>query len=158
MKNNTKVRLHLSKTLFENIVKEILTESKKMNMSGGAYTESVKMPKKAKKMEEVNAVADTDKMKKMEEMSSKEKMAKGMYKEVDAVTDTESMRKMHEMSSKEKMAKGLYKEADMAKLKNAKAKIEKKLAEMEINVAEENKIEESRRFKSPTLNELRKKK
>lgn len=114
MKNNTKVRLHLSKTLFENIVKEILSESKKMNMSGGAYTESVKMPKKAKKMEEVNAVADTDKMKKMEE--------------VDAVRDTESMRKMHEMSSKEKMAKGLYKEDEME--------------EMQINVAEKNKMNE----------------
>jgi hypothetical protein len=162
MKNNTKIRLHLSSTLFESIVKEVLAESKKMNMSGGAYTEAVKMPKKAKKMEEVNAVADTQKMQKMhkmdEKMSSKEKMAKGMYKEVDAVGDTEKMRKMYEISSKEKMAKGLYKEADMAKLKNAKAKIEKKLAEMEINVAEENKIEESRKFKSPTLSELRKKK
>jgi len=164
MKNNTKVRLQLSKTLFESIARELLAESKKMNMSGGAYTEAVKMPKKAKKVEEVNAVADTDKMKKMEEMSSKEKMAKGMYKEggmkkmeeVDAVTDSERMRKMHEMSSKEKMAKGLYKEADMAKLKNAKAKIEQKLAEMEINVAEEDKIEESKKSKNPSLNELRK--
>lgn len=111
MKNNTKIRLHLSKNLFESIARELLAESKKMNMSGGAYTEAVKMPKKAKKVVEVNAVADTDKMKKMEEkMSSKEKMAKGMYKEVDAVADTEKMRKMHEMSSKEKMAKGLYKE------------------------------------------------
>lgn len=109
MKNNTKVRLHLSKTLFENIVKEVLSEAKKMNMSGGAYTEAVKMPKKTKKVEEVNAVADTDKMKKMEE--------------VDAVRDTESMRKMHEMSSKEKMAKGLYKEDEME--------------EMQINVAED---------------------
>ena len=84
MKNNTKVRLHLSKTLFENIVKEVLSEAKKMNMSGGAYTESVKMPKKAKKMEEVNAVTDSERMRKMHEMSSKEKMAKGLYKEVDA--------------------------------------------------------------------------
>lgn len=114
MKNNTKVRLHLSKTLFENIVKEVLSEAKKMNMSGGAYTEAVKMPKKAKKVEEVNAVADTDKMKKMEE--------------VDAVRDTESMRRMHEMSSKEKMAKGLYKEDEME--------------EMQINVAEKNKMNE----------------
>jgi hypothetical protein len=150
MKNNTKVRLHLSKTLFENIVKEVVSEAKKMNMSGGAYTEAVKMPKKAKKMEEtnqpsststtsvqdmnaagygdkpaipglrekkikeVNAVADTKKMKKMEE--------------VDAVTDTESMRKMHEMSSKEKMAKGLYKEDEME--------------EMQINVAEEGQMNE----------------
>ena len=143
MKNNTKIRLHLSKSLFESIAKEVLAESKKMNMSGGAYTETVKMPKQAKQMKEVNAVADNNKMKKMEE--------------VDAVADTENMRRMHEMSSKEKMAKGLYKEADMAKLKNAKAKIEKKLAEMEINVAEEDKIEESKKSKSPSLNELRKK-
>ena len=140
MKNNTKIRLHLSNTLFESIVKEVLAEAKKGDMSGGVYTEVVKA-KKEKKDPEMKA---TDKMKKMEE--------------VDAVGDTEKMRKMHEMSSKEKMAKGLYKEADMAKLKNAKAKIEKKLAEMEINVAEENKIEESKKVKTPTLNELRKKK
>ena len=140
MKNNTKIRLHLSNTLFESIVKEVLAEAKKGDMSGGDYTEMVKA-KKDKKDPEMKA---TDKMKKMEE--------------VDAVVDTDKMRNMQEMSSKEKMAKGLYKEADMAKLKNAKAKIEKKLAEMEINVAEENKIEESKRFKSPTLNELRKKK
>ena len=140
MKNNTKIRLHLSNTLFESIVKEVLAEAKKGDMSGGVYTEMVKA-KKDKKDPEMKA---TDKMKKMEE--------------VDAVVDTDKMRNMQEMSSKEKMAKGLYKEADMAKLKNAKAKIEKKLAEMEINVAEENKIEESKRFKSPTLNELRKKK
>ena len=140
MKNNTKIRLHLSNTLFESIVKEVLAEAKKGDMSGGVYTEMVKA-KKDKKDPEMKA---TDKMKKMEE--------------VDAVVDTDKMRNMQEMSSKEKMAKGLYKEADIAKLKNAKAKIEKKLAEMEINVAEENKIEESKRFKSPTLNELRKKK
>ena len=140
MKNNTKIRLHLSNTLFESIVKEVLAEAKKGDMSGGVYTEVVKA-KKEKKDPEMKA---TDKMKKMEE--------------VNAVVDTDKMRNMHEMSSKEKMAKGLYKEADMAKLKNAKAKIEKKLAEMEINVAEENKIEESKKVKTPTLNELRKKK
>ena len=139
MKNNTKIRLHLSNTLFESIVKEVLAEAKKGDMSGGVYTEVVKA-KKEKKDPEMKA---TDKMKKMEE--------------VNAVADTDKMRNMHEMSSKEKMAKGLYKEADMAKLKNAKAKIEKKLAEMEINVAEENKIEESKKVKTPTLNELRKK-
>jgi len=66
MNNNTKIRLRLSKNLFESITREILAEAKKGDMSGGAYTEAVKMPK-AKKMEEVNAVADTDKMEKMEE-------------------------------------------------------------------------------------------
>lgn len=94
MNNNTKIRLHLSKNLFESIAKEILAESK-VN-GGGAYTVAVKAPKQSKSIKEVDAVADTDKMKKMEE--------------VDAVRDTESMRRMHEMSSKEKMAKGLYKE------------------------------------------------
>jgi hypothetical protein len=76
MKNNTKIRLHLSKTLFENIAKEVLSEAKKAN---DGYSVAVKAPKKIK---EVNAVAYTDKMEKMEEkMSSKEKMAKGLYKE-----------------------------------------------------------------------------
>jgi len=79
MKNNTKIRLHLSKQLFESLTKQVLKEGKG-NMGGGAYTEAVKVPKK---MKEVNAVADTDKMKKMEEMSSKEKMKKGLYKEMD---------------------------------------------------------------------------
>ncbi len=91
MKNNTKIRLHLSKRLFESIAKEVLAESKKMNMSGGAYTEAVKMPKAKKSAEKM-----TNRMEKMEE--------------VDAVGDTEKMRKMYEMSSKEKMKKGLYKE------------------------------------------------
>ncbi len=97
MKNNTKIRLHLSKNLFESIAKEVLAESKKMNMSGGAYTEAVKMPKAKKSAEKM-----TDKMEKMEE--------------VDAVVDTDKMRKMYEMSSKEKMKKGLYKEEDMEEM------------------------------------------
>jgi hypothetical protein len=144
MKNNTKIRLHLSNTLFESIVKEVLAESKKMNMSGGAYTEAVKMPKKAKKMEE---------------MSSKEKMAKGMYKEVNAVLDTDKMRNMHEKESLGKVKKDIkaLPKDDKAKLMKAKAMLEKRLAEMEINVAEEDKIEESKKSKRPTLNELRKK-
>ena len=45
MKNSTKVRLHLSKQLFESLTKQIIAESKKGDMSGGAYTEAVKAPK-----------------------------------------------------------------------------------------------------------------
>lgn len=41
MKNNTKVRLHLTKRLFESITRQVLAETKG-NMSGGAYTETVK--------------------------------------------------------------------------------------------------------------------
>lgn len=88
MKNNTKIRLHLSKKLFETLTKQVLAESK----ANDGYTEAVKQPKG---MKEVNAVEDTDKMRKMnEKMSSKEKMAKGLYKETD------KMKKMEEMSSK----------------------------------------------------------
>jgi hypothetical protein len=149
MKNNTKIRLHLSNTLFESIVKEVLAEAKKGDMSGGVYTEVVK----AKKSPEIKA---TDKMKKMEEMSSKEKMAKGMYKEVNAVVDTDKMRNMHEKESLGKVKKDIkaLPKDDKAKLMKAKAMLEKRLAEMEINVAEEDKIEETT---STSLNELRKK-
>lgn len=48
MKNSTKVRLHLSKQLFESLAKQVLAEAKKGDMSGGAYTEAVKMPKGSK--------------------------------------------------------------------------------------------------------------
>lgn len=51
MKNSTKVRLHLSKQLFESLTKQVLAEAKKGDMSGGAYTEAVKAPKGEKKPE-----------------------------------------------------------------------------------------------------------
>ena len=103
MNNNTKIRLRLSKNLFESITREILAEAK-IN-GGGAYTVAVKTSKVGK-IKEVNAVADTDKMEKMEE---------GPKKKKGHNADT---------------------------LKKAKAAIEKRLAEMEDNVAED-KIEES---------------
>ena len=78
MNNNTKIRLRLSKNLFESLTREILAEAKKGDMSGGAYTEAVKMPK-AGKMDE--------------KMSSKEKMAKGLYNEVGAEEVTHGMKK-----------------------------------------------------------------
>jgi hypothetical protein len=94
MKNSTKVRLHLSKKLFESLTREIIKEAK----ANDGYTVAVKQPKAPKQVKEVNAVADTDKMEKMEEkMSSKEKMAKGLYNEVDAEMDTDKMKKMEEM-------------------------------------------------------------
>lgn len=54
MKDNTKIRLRLSKQLFESIAAEVISEAKKHDMSGGAYTEAVKMPKKAKELDEAN--------------------------------------------------------------------------------------------------------
>ena len=45
MNNSTKIRLHLSKNLFESIAKEVLTEAKKAN---DGYTVAVKQPKAPK--------------------------------------------------------------------------------------------------------------
>jgi hypothetical protein len=68
MNNNTKVRLHLSKNLFESLSQQILAEAKKADMSGGAYTEAVKIPK-AKKSPEVSK---TNKMKTIGERNMEE--------------------------------------------------------------------------------------
>tara|TARA_R110000868_G_scaffold3681_1_gene22946 strand:- start:616 stop:1056 length:441 start_codon:yes stop_codon:yes gene_type:complete len=45
MNGNTKVRIRLTKQLFESLSKQVIAEAKKMDMSGGAYTEAVKAPK-----------------------------------------------------------------------------------------------------------------
>ncbi len=80
MKNSTKVRLHLSKQLFESLAKQVLAEAKG-DMSGGAYTEAVKAPK-AKKEKKAPEVKATDKMKSMEEMETKVAEEKDKVEEV----------------------------------------------------------------------------
>ena len=89
MKNNTKVRLRLSKQLFESLSKQIIAEAK----ANDGYTVAVKqpkMPKESPSQAASPAVQKTDKEATMEEMSSKEKMAKGLYKE----TEKESVKKV----------------------------------------------------------------
>ena len=89
MNNNTKVRLHLSKNLFETIAKEVLAEAK-VN-GGGAYTEMVKTPKAPKATKAGEPTPEkkaTEKMAKMEEMSSKEKMAKEPGLWIGMITET----------------------------------------------------------------------
>ena len=142
MKNKTKIRLHLSKNLFETIAKEVLAEAK-VN-GGGAYTEAVKMPKKAKVDElfglggpkakykvgqqvkvkgakgdtegretlmYITKVLRTDKDKGSVYQGAEGKgalnQAKYEFHDDQVISETE---KVEEMSSKEKMAKGLYKE------------------------------------------------
>lgn len=58
MKNNTKVRLHLSKQLFESLTKQVIAEAKgKKNF--GAGMEEVKKPKaKKEKVEETTEMVD----------------------------------------------------------------------------------------------------
>ena len=90
MKNNTKIRLHLSKQLFETLTKQVLAEAK----ANDGYSVAVKQPKQAgetKAQKAAPEVKSTDKMKKMEEkMSSKEKMAKGLYKETEKMGEMET--------------------------------------------------------------------
>lgn len=108
MKNNTKVRLHLSKALFESLTKQVLAESK--DMSGGAYTEVVK-EKKNPKFYAFKQKSDQLPTGKQHQTKATKADAERKIKEVNAMKDTKHMQKMEEkMSSKEKMAKGLYKE------------------------------------------------
>jgi len=69
MNNNTKVRLRISKQLFESLSNQILAESKKMNYGAGMEEVKTKKTKVPKSPE----VAKTDKMKAMEEAADKVK-------------------------------------------------------------------------------------
>ena len=104
MNNNTKIRLRLSKNLFESLTKEILAEAK-VNDGYSVAVKQPKMPKQSKSQATSPEVQKTDSEKTMEE-GPKEKRG-------------------HDAES----------------LKKAKAAIEKRLAEMETNVAED-KIED----------------
>jgi len=104
MKNNTKVRLHLSKQLFESLTKEILKEAK----ANDGYTVAVKQPKTPKQsksqatspevqktdaeamMGEVHAQADTKKMEKMKEMEMNV-AEEGQLNEIDPATSWEAI-------------------------------------------------------------------
>jgi hypothetical protein len=141
MKNNTNIRLHVSKALFATIAKEVLAEAK-IN-GGGAYTQAVKMPKQAKQVKEVDAMADTDKMEKMEEkMSSKEKMAKGLYKEddMDEATDISN----HYDFEYRKIDGDCYKIDPETKEKSKvhHSYCKRSQTEMQVNVAEDDMINE----------------
>ena len=104
MKNNTKVRLHLSKQLFESLTREIIKEAK----ANDGYTVAVKQPKTPKQsksqaaspevqktdaeamMGEVHAQADTKKMEKMKEMEMNV-AEEGQLNELDPGTSWEGI-------------------------------------------------------------------
>ena len=67
MNNNTKIRLHLSKNLFESIAKEVLAEAKKPNDGYSVAVKQPKMPKQSKSQAASPEVQKTDKEKTMEE-------------------------------------------------------------------------------------------
>jgi hypothetical protein len=88
MKNNTKIRLHVSKHLFESLTKQVIAESKK---SYGAGMEEVKQPKmktemKMKKEEGMKMKKEEGMKHKMEETNLKEDMTSAQAG-LKAITD-----------------------------------------------------------------------
>ena len=84
MKNSTKVRLHLSKQLFESLTREIIKEAK----ANDGYTVAVKQPKQPKQSK---SQATSPEVQKTD--------AEAMMGEVHAQADTKKMEKMHEMET-----------------------------------------------------------
>lgn len=71
MNNNTKIRLHLSKNLFESIAKEVLAEAKKANDGYTVAVKQPKMPKQSKSQATSPEVQKTDAEATMGEMETK---------------------------------------------------------------------------------------
>ena len=116
MKNNTKIRLHLSKQLFEALTKQVLAEAK----ANDGYTVAVKQPKSGAVKENAPKMPPVPPSKpKMPPVpASKPKVppVPPLKPKMPPVPSSKPKMppvpgKMEEkMSSKEKMAKGLYKE------------------------------------------------
>jgi hypothetical protein len=119
MNNNTKIRLHLSKNLFESVAREVLAEAKKANDGYTVAVKQPKMPKQSKSQAASPEVQKTD----AEAMMGEAGMTKAPSHEKVA-------EKSNEMAPKKK---GSH---DVETLKRAKAAIEKLLGEMETEVAE----------------------
>ena len=93
MNNNTRVRLHLSKQLFETLTREILAEAKKPNDGYSVAVKQPKMPKQSKSQATSPEVQKTDKEKTMEETnmpkapSHEETDANQVYEKKDKVDE-----------------------------------------------------------------------
>jgi hypothetical protein len=108
MNNNTKVRLHLSKQLFESLTKEIIKEAK----ANDGYTVAVKqpkMPKQSKAQAASPEVQKTDKEATMGEMETKvaeegkvTEKKEGLHKVMSDIKglSKEDMHKLHAALSK----------------------------------------------------------
>lgn len=87
MNNNTKIRLHLSKNLFESIAKEVLAEAKKPNDGYTVAVKQPKMPKQSKDQAKAPEVQKTDAEATMGEMETKvaEEKKGGLDKVMDHI-------------------------------------------------------------------------
>ena len=71
MKNNTKIRLHLSKQLFESLTKQVIAEAKMKNLGAGMTEIKAKKAPKKEKMEEMETrVAEKENMQQLKELDS----------------------------------------------------------------------------------------
>jgi hypothetical protein len=71
MNNNTKIRLHLSKNLFESVAREVLAEAKRANDGYTVAVKQPKMPKQSKSQAVSPEVQKTDAEATMGEMETK---------------------------------------------------------------------------------------
>ena len=74
MNNNTKVRIRLSKNLFESLAKEVLAEAKKAK--GGSADHAMKLSKKMPKLGENKEVVKKKKMEEKEMVAKKDETKK----------------------------------------------------------------------------------
>jgi hypothetical protein len=70
MNNNTKVRVHISKDLFESLAKQVLAEAKKMK--GGSADHAMKLSKKMPKLGENKEMVKAKKMEERAMMAKKD--------------------------------------------------------------------------------------
>lgn len=91
MNNNTRVRLHLSKQLFETLTREILAEAKKPNDGYSVAVKQPKMPKQSKSQATSPEVQKTDAEAMMGEMETKVAEKKDKVDEYVGVDQTEGL-------------------------------------------------------------------
>ena len=109
MNNKTRIRLHLSKNLFESLTREILSEAKKANDGYTVAVKQPKMPKQSKSQATAPEVQKTDKEATMGEMETRvaeegkmEKAKEGLHKVMSDIKglSKEDMHKLHAALSK----------------------------------------------------------
>ena len=109
MNNNTKIRLRLSKNLFESLTREILAESKRANDGYSVAVKQPKMPKQSKAQAASPEVQKTDAEATMGEMETRvaeegavEKAKEGLHKVMSDIKglSKEEKHKLHAALSK----------------------------------------------------------
>lgn len=101
MKNNTKVRLRLSKQLFESLTREIINEAKKANDGYTVAVKQPKQPKQSKAQADSPEVQKTDAETKMEATQGQEPTASTSTLAKNFRAKAQELPKMQGISSRE---------------------------------------------------------